>query len=92
MPLLIGSAFFKDHWHIYLYFPLVVLASNTITISFLLPWSMLPECVDHFFLKYNKSCDAFFYTFLTIGAKIAIAVYLGLGQLLLEFVLLLIFF
>lgn len=47
---------------------------------------MLPEFCDEYFLKFKSRPDALFYTFFVLGAKILIAVYLGLFQLALDLV------
>lgn len=88
LPLLIGIFFFKTNKtiEIVLFFVFVVIASNSFTCSFLVPWSMLPEVLDAFFIKYRSKQDALFYTFLALGTKVVIAFYYGISQVVLGLV------
>ena len=63
---------------------MMALAANTFTTAFLVPWAMLPECVDEYFLKYLAKPDALFYTFFILGTKVLMAIYLGITQLVLS--------
>lgn len=88
LPLLIGIFFFKTDKTIelVLFFVFVVIAANSFTCSFLVPWSMLPEVLDAFFIQYRSKQDALFYTFLALGTKVLIAFYYGISQIILAFV------
>lgn len=88
LPLLIGIFFFKTNRtiEIVFFFVFVVIAANSFTCSFLVPWSMLPEVLDAFFLEYRTKQDALFYTFLALGTKVLIAFYYGISQIILALV------
>ena len=86
VPCTIGIIFFrsKDLSQIIPFFIMMALAANTFTTAFLVPWAMLPECVDEYFLKYLAKPDALFYTFFILGTKVLMAIYLGITQLVLS--------
>lgn len=66
------------------FFVLAVLGANSFTSAFLIPWAMLPEALDGYFIKYRSKPDALFYTFFILGTKVAMAIYLGVSQIVLE--------
>lgn len=88
IPLLIGVLFFEtnDTVEVALFFTFVVIAANSFTCSFLVPWSMLPEVLDAFYIEYRSKPGALFYMLLALGTKIVIAIYLGLSQVVLSLV------
>jgi Na+/melibiose symporter-like transporter len=85
VPLLLGGFFFGSgsSGEIALFFSLAILAANCFTAVFLIPWAMLPEVLDAYFIKYKTKPDAFFYTFFTLGSKVIMALYFGLTQIVL---------
>jgi len=67
-----------------IFFVAVVIGANSFTTAFVVPWAILPETLDAYYLKYKSRPDALFYTFFLLGTKIALSFYLGFSQLLLS--------
>lgn len=86
IPLLIACFFIKKNQlaQVIPFFVLIVIGSNAFTSVFVVPWTMLPEVLDEYFLVYKYKPDALFYTYFLIGAKILTAVYSAVNQLVLE--------
>lgn len=86
MPLLIGTLFFRTNntVEVVFFFILSVLGSNSFTCAFLVPWDMLPEALDEYYIRYRTKPDALFYTFFVLGTKIGMAIYLGISQVVLR--------
>lgn len=86
MPLLLVGIFFteKRALEISILFVCIVLAANSFTSQFLLPWAMLPNVLDEYLLKYGNKLDALFYTMFALLVKVLIAIYAGIVQLVLR--------
>jgi GPH family glycoside/pentoside/hexuronide:cation symporter len=86
VPLLFGGFFFGSGTtlEIVIFFLLSIMAANCFTSVFLIPWSMLPEVLDAYFIVYKTKPDAFFYTFFNLGSKVIMALYFGVTQIVLE--------
>ncbi len=86
VPLLIGCIFLDSDaiGEVVTFFIIALIGANCFTTTFLVPWAMLPECVDEYFLKFKNKSDALIYTFLVVGTKVFMAIYLGILQLILE--------
>lgn len=86
VPLMIGTFFFKTSQigEVVVFYGLSVISANCFTAVFLIPWAMLPEVLDAYFLQYRTRPDAFFFTLFNLGSKIFMAVYFGLTQLVLR--------
>ncbi|CAF1009640.1 unnamed protein product [Didymodactylos carnosus] len=64
----------------WLLFICAALGANTVACGYLMPWAMLPVCIDAFMLKTGTKPVEIFYTFFFLGAKVAQAIYTGLVQ------------
>ncbi len=85
VPMMIGVFFFKSNatGEVITFFLLAALSANSFTSVFLVPWALLPEALDAYYIKYRSKPDALFYTFFGLGAKVIMAFYLGLSQVVL---------
>ena len=59
-------------------FVLSFFAANAFSVLFIVPWAMLPEAIDAYFLKYRTKLDTLFFTFFIVGTKVLVAIYLGI--------------
>ncbi|CAF4606091.1 unnamed protein product, partial [Rotaria socialis] len=64
-----------------LLFVAAVMGANTVACGYIMPWAMLPECIDAFMLEKGRRPVEIFYTFFFLVAKLAQALYAGVVQL-----------
>ncbi|CAF2882485.1 unnamed protein product [Rotaria sp. Silwood2] len=64
-----------------LLFVAAAIGANTVACGYIMPWGMLPECIDAFMLETGRRPVEIFYTFFFLGAKLVQALYAGLVQL-----------
>ncbi|CAF0855457.1 unnamed protein product [Adineta steineri] len=64
-----------------LLFVAAIFGANTVACGYVMPWAMLPECIDSFMLETGRRPVEIFYTLFFLGAKLAQALYAGLVQL-----------
>ncbi|CAF1267765.1 unnamed protein product [Adineta ricciae] len=64
-----------------LLFAAAILGANTVACGYVMPWAMLPECIDAFMLETGRRPVEIFYTFFFLGAKLVQALYAGVVQL-----------
>ena len=55
-----------------------------IAVSFLVPWSMIPDVIDEFMIKTGERKESVFYSFFVFFTKMATGVAAGVSQLALE--------
>jgi Na+/melibiose symporter-like transporter len=67
-----------------LFFIFIAIGANGFTTILIIPWTMLPEVLDEYFIMYRYKSDALFYMFFGLGTKVVIAIYLGITQLVLR--------
>ncbi|KAL4236651.1 Major facilitator superfamily [Mactra antiquata] len=79
VPVLIVQLYLPKHEPVYFY-PVLVVAGLSIAVALLLPWSMLPDVIDEFFLKYGTRKESIFYSFYVFFNKLSIGVGLGISQ------------
>ncbi|KAL3868983.1 hypothetical protein ACJMK2_041728 [Sinanodonta woodiana] len=82
IPILISQLYLERN--VYAYFVVVILAGLSISVSLLLPWSMLPDVLDMFMLEKGVRKDAIFYAFYVFFNKLSTGVALGISQAVLE--------
>ncbi|XP_013384239.1 sodium-dependent lysophosphatidylcholine symporter 1-like [Lingula anatina] len=58
----------------------MAIAGSSISVAYLLPWSMLPDVLDDFLLKTGHRKDAIFYSFYVFFNKFAVGLSVGLSQ------------
>jgi len=80
IPLMIGSIFFTEAHHFWIFISLSVIASMAFTVNLVLPYTMLPKCIDAYYLIYKHKPDALFYTILYFNSKVSLAIYQFIGQ------------
>ncbi|RUS77666.1 hypothetical protein EGW08_014563, partial [Elysia chlorotica] len=68
-----------------LYYVIMVFAGLSISVAFLLPWSVLPDVLDLYMLEKKKRHDALFYSFYVFFNKLASGIALAASQIALEF-------
>ncbi|CAF3461872.1 unnamed protein product [Rotaria socialis] len=64
-----------------LLFVAAIMGANTVACGYIMPWAMLPECIDAFMLETGRRPVEIFYTFFFLGAKLVQALYAGVVQL-----------
>ncbi|CAF3458697.1 unnamed protein product [Rotaria sp. Silwood1] len=64
-----------------LLFVAAIFGANTVACGYIMPWGMLPECIDAFMLETGRRPVEIFYTFFFLGAKLVQALYAGVVQL-----------
>ncbi|CAM4739895.1 unnamed protein product [Rotaria magnacalcarata] len=64
-----------------LLFVAAIMGANTVACGYIMPWAMLPECIDAFMLETGRRPVEIFYTFFFLGAKLVQAIYAGVVQL-----------
>ncbi|XP_041357632.1 sodium-dependent lysophosphatidylcholine symporter 1-B-like [Gigantopelta aegis] len=69
----------------YIYYVVVAIAGLGISVSLLLPWSVLPDILDLFMLETKTRKDPIFYSFYVFFNKLAIGLGLGISQVALQF-------
>ncbi|XP_053395659.1 uncharacterized protein LOC123525787 [Mercenaria mercenaria] len=84
VPVLIVQLYIPEG-EVYVYYPVVVVAGLGISVALLLPWSMLPDVIDEFVLKYGTRKESIFYSFYVFFSKLAVGVGLGVSQAVLAF-------
>ena len=81
IPYLVACLFISknnDTLSIAISFVLSFFAANAFSVLFIVPWAMLPEAIDAYFLKYRTKLDTLFFTFFIVGTKVLVAIYLGI--------------
>ncbi|XP_025110708.1 sodium-dependent lysophosphatidylcholine symporter 1-B-like isoform X2 [Pomacea canaliculata] len=68
-----------------LYFVVIVFAGLGVSVSLLLPWSVLPDVLDLFMLEKRTRKDALFYAYYVFFSKLALGLGLGISQVVLSF-------
>lgn len=81
VPFLIGSIFCHESYHYYMFVSLAAISSFTYTVNLTLPYTMLPKCIDAFYLKYKQQPDAIFYNLIYLNNKCFLAIYQAFAQL-----------
>ncbi|CAL1528110.1 unnamed protein product [Lymnaea stagnalis] len=84
LPILFAQLFMKPNSKILYYF-MMALAGLSISVSFLLPWSVLPDVLDLYMIEKKTRHDALFYSFYVFFNKLASGLALAASQLALEF-------
>lgn len=84
IPILIVQLYIPEG-EVYWFYPVVVIAGISIAVALLLPWSMLPDVIDEFVLKYGTRKESIFYSFYVFFSKLSIGVGLGISQAVLAF-------
>ncbi|KAH9523422.1 Sodium-dependent lysophosphatidylcholine symporter 1-B [Bulinus truncatus] len=84
IPILFAQLYLPANSKIIYYFVMAV-AGLCISVSFLLPWSVLPDVLDLYMLEKGLRHDALFYSFYVFFNKLASGVALAASQLALEF-------
>ncbi|KAI8774071.1 sodium-dependent lysophosphatidylcholine symporter 1-B [Biomphalaria glabrata] len=84
IPLLFAQLYLPSKSKIIYYF-VNAIAGLCISVSFLLPWSVLPDVLDLYMLEKGLRHDALFYSFYVFFNKLASGVALAVSQLALEF-------
>lgn len=79
IPVLIVQLYIPEG-KVYVYYPIVVIAGLGISVALLLPWSMLPDVIDEFLLKYGTRKESIFYSFYVFFNKLSVGVGLGISQ------------
>ncbi|XP_046543497.1 sodium-dependent lysophosphatidylcholine symporter 1-B-like isoform X2 [Haliotis rubra] len=69
----------------YLYYTTVAFAGLSVSVSLLLPWSVLPDILDMFMLERKTRKDALFYSFYVFFNKFSGGMGLAISQLALQF-------
>ncbi|CAF1003270.1 unnamed protein product [Rotaria sordida] len=64
-----------------LLFVAAIVGANTVACGYIMPWGMLPDCIDAFTLETGRRPVEIFYTFFFLGAKLVQALYAGIVQL-----------
>ncbi|KAK6178752.1 hypothetical protein SNE40_011265 [Patella caerulea] len=83
IPILITQLFLPKEEPIPYYF-VVAFAGLSVSVSLLLPWSLLPDVLDLFMLEKNTRKDAMFYSFYVFFNKLAVGLGLALSLLALD--------
>ncbi|XP_041356579.1 sodium-dependent lysophosphatidylcholine symporter 1-like [Gigantopelta aegis] len=68
----------------YAYYIVVCIAGLSISVSLLLPWSILPDVLDLYLVERQERKDAIFYSFYVFFNKLATGLGLGISQVVLE--------
>ncbi|XP_067677471.1 sodium-dependent lysophosphatidylcholine symporter 1-B-like isoform X2 [Haliotis asinina] len=84
IPVLIGQLYLPKH-NQYLYYTTVAFAGLSVSVSLLLPWSVLPDILDMFMLERKTRKDALFYSFYVFFNKFSSGMGLAISQLALQF-------
>ncbi|PIK45037.1 putative sodium-dependent lysophosphatidylcholine symporter 1-B [Apostichopus japonicus] len=84
-PLLVVYAVLQPNqeWVMYVF---SILAGNAIAVVQLVPWSMVPDVIDHFLIKHGQSYETIFYSFFVMFVKFATGVSLGISTMVLGLV------
>ncbi|XP_052777772.1 uncharacterized protein LOC128215088 [Mya arenaria] len=82
VPTLISLLYVPDG-NLYVFYPIVLLAGLSVSVALLLPWSMLPDVIDKFYLEHGTRKESIFYSFYVFFNKLSVGVGLGLSQLVL---------
>ncbi|XP_052256460.1 uncharacterized protein LOC127861822 [Dreissena polymorpha] len=64
----------------YVMYPVVVIAGVAVSVALLLPWSMLPDVIDEFYLQHGTRKESIFYSFYVFFNKLSMGVGLGISQ------------
>ena len=56
----------------------------SVAVSFLCPWSMLPDVIDEFMLKTGQRKEPIFYSFYVFFTKLATGLAIAVSQIVLE--------
>ncbi|ESP05216.1 hypothetical protein LOTGIDRAFT_102436, partial [Lottia gigantea] len=79
IPILIAQLYLPAD-NEYLYYVIMGFAGLSISVSLLLPWSVLPDVLDLFMLETHTRKDAMFYSFYVFFNKLASGIGLALSQ------------
>ncbi|XP_065934133.1 sodium-dependent lysophosphatidylcholine symporter 1-A isoform X2 [Magallana gigas] len=83
IPVLLSQSYLGDNF--YVYTVVLVLAGLSIAVSLLLPWSMLPDVIDEFYITHGEHRDAIFYSFYVFFNKLATGFAVASSQFALKF-------
>ncbi|XP_048742361.2 sodium-dependent lysophosphatidylcholine symporter 1-like [Ostrea edulis] len=83
IPVLLSQLFLHDSF--FAYTIVLVFAGLSIAVSLLLPWSMLPDVIDDFYVTHGEHKDAIFYSFYVFFNKLATGVAVATSQLALKY-------
>jgi Na+/melibiose symporter-like transporter len=65
---------------------IAVICGLSVSVSFLLPWSMIPDVIDEFMIKTGERKEPIFYSFFVFFTKFASGIAVAISQLVLELV------
>lgn len=83
LPNLIALYFLTNEiWAMYL---IATLCGLAISVSFLLPWSMIPDVIDEFMINTGERKESIFYSFYVFFTKFSSGISVALSALLLEY-------
>ncbi|XP_062571621.1 sodium-dependent lysophosphatidylcholine symporter 1-A-like [Saccostrea cucullata] len=83
IPVLLSQLFLRDSFLVYTI--ILVFAGLSIAVSLLLPWSMLPDVIDEFYLTHGQHKDAIFYSFYVFLNKLATGLAVASSQFALKY-------
>ncbi|VDD80642.1 unnamed protein product [Mesocestoides corti] len=85
-PLLLLLLFLPERPPVYVFFAMMIWAAFTIAVAMLLPWSMLPDVIDAFYLEHNMRLEAVFYSLIVFFNKFAVGISLAMSAGVLDLV------
>ncbi|CAF0735168.1 unnamed protein product [Brachionus calyciflorus] len=70
---------------IWIMYIVCIISGMGIAVNFLLPWSMLPDVVDEFMVRFGERKESIFYSFYVFFTKLSSGVAVGASTLVLEY-------
>ena len=75
---------FYDIYLVWVIYIVAGISGLSVAVSFLCPWSMLPDVIDEFALLKNQRKEAIFYSFYVFFTKLATGLAIAFSQIVLE--------